>query len=105
MTNSKGPVFIRFSAGRTPGIFSILLTLVGLAVLFVAGVWLFMIAATLLVLALPYLWWKKRKIQQQVAAMMQAQQAAYQTHAGNSSQQANESGVVIEGEVLTKRNE
>lgn len=105
MTNPTGLVFIRLNAGRRPGFLSVLLALAGLALLFVAGVWLFMLAATLLVLALPYLWWKKRKFQQQVAAMMQAQQAAYQQASGQSNQQHNQEGVVIEGEVLTKRNE
>ena len=105
MTNPRGPMFIRFNSGRTPGVMSVLLTLVLLAVLFVAGVWLFMIAATLLVLALPYLWWKKRKFQQQVAAMMQAQQHAYQGQTGTENSPASHGGVVIEGEVLTKRSE
>lgn len=105
MTAPKGPVFIRFGSGRTPGLFSVLLTLLILAVLFVAGVWLFMLAATVLVLALPYLWWKKRKLQQQVAAMMQAQQAAYHGQSARDPGDLDQSGVVIEGEVITKRSE
>lgn len=112
MSQGKGPIFIRLGGtGRNPGWFGILLSLLVLAVLLVAGVWLFMIAATLLVLALPYLWWKKRKFQQQVAAMMAAQQAAQQaayrqqTGADPAAPNNTRSGVVIEGEILHKHNE
>lgn len=110
MSQGKGPVFIRLGTpGRAPSWLGVLLGIVALAVMLVAGVWLFMIAATLLVLALPYLWWKKRKFERQVAAMMAAQQAAYGQasygQAAQSKQQPSEQGVVIEGEVLQKHNE
>ena len=51
-----------------------------------------MIAATLFVLMLPWLWWKKRKL---IERMQQAQ-AAYQAQ----QQDPTASGVIIEGEVV-----
>lgn len=112
----KGPVFIQFKGGRPASWFSLLLLIAGGLFLFVFGVWLLMIVATLLVLLLPYLWWKKRKLMRQMQAHMQQfsqQQAgaepadinpAAQTQTRPQQPGANP-GLVIEGEVLQKRQE
>jgi hypothetical protein len=112
----KGPVFIQFKSGRPVSWFSLLLLIVGGLFLLVFGVWLLMIVATLLVLLLPYLWWKKRKLMRQMQAHMQqfAQQQANAEPAdinpaakpqAGTQQQGPASGLVIEGEVLQKRQE
>lgn len=112
----KGPVFIQFKGGRPTGWLSLLLLVAGGLFLLVFGVWLLMIVATLLVLLLPYLWWKKRKLMRQMQAHMQ-QFGQQQAGAGpadinpasepptRASQPGAVSGLVIEGEVLQKRQE
>lgn len=112
----KGPVFIQFKGGRPTGWFSLLLLIVGALFLLVFGVWLLMIVATLLVLLLPYLWWKKRKLMRQMQAHMQ-QFAEQQTGSepadinpaapsqARAQPSGTNSGLVIEGEVLQKRQE
>jgi len=112
----RGPVFIQFKGGRPRGWFNLLLLLVGGLFLLVFGVWLLLIVATLLVLFLPYLWWKKRKLVKQMQAHMQqfAQQqgssapedmnpASQPQH--KSQNHSSAPGLVIEGEVLQKRQE
>ncbi len=112
----KGPVFIQFKSGRPASWFSLLLLVAGGLFLFVFGVWLLMIVATLLVLLLPYLWWKKRKLMRQMQAHMQQfsqQQAGAEAADINPATQSQtrtqqpgaNSGLVIEGEVLQKRQE
>lgn len=111
----KGPVFIQFKNGRPASWFSLLLLVAGGLFLLVFGVWLLMIVATLLVLLLPYLWWKKRKLMRQMQAHMQqfAQQQAGSEAADinpaaphtRTEQSGTNSGLVIEGEVLQKRQE
>lgn len=112
----KGPVFIQFKGGRPASWISVFVLIAGGLFFLVFGVWLLMIVATLLVLSLPYLWWKKRKLMQQVQAQMQQfqQYQSTQSHetfnepstaAGDQTNQAMASGVVIEGEVLQKRQE
>ncbi|TXH94307.1 MAG: hypothetical protein E6Q75_13515 [Rheinheimera sp.] len=112
----KGPVFIQFKSGRPASWFSLLLLIAGALFLFVFGVWLLMIVATLLVLLLPYLWWKKRKLMRQMQAHMQQfrqQQAGAEPADINTAGQGQSpvqqpkgnSGLVIEGEVLQKRQE
>lgn len=112
----KGPVFIQFKSGRPASWFSLLLLIVGALFLLVFGVWLLMIVATLLVLLLPYLWWKKRKLMRQMQAHIQQfsqQQTSSEPADINPSAQAQtpprqpgaNSGLVIEGEVLQKRQE
>lgn len=109
----RGPVFIQVKGGRPAGWLSLLLLIAGALFLLVFGVWLLMILATLLVLFLPYLWWKKRKLMRQMQAHMQQyteQQGSAPTDINPSSQPARQarqtgadSGFVIEGEVLQKR--
>lgn len=112
----KGPVFIQFKSGRPASWFSLLLLVAGGLFLLVFSVWLLMIVATLLVLLLPYLWWKKRKLMRQMQAHMQqfAQQQAGSEAADinpaaaphtRTEQSGTNSGLVIEGEVLQKRQE
>ncbi|MDZ7869678.1 MAG: hypothetical protein U5L02_10880 [Rheinheimera sp.] len=110
----KGPVFIQFKSGRPASWFNVLLLLAGGLFLLVFGVWLLLIVATLLVLFLPYLWWKKRKLVQQMQAQMdqfrQSQpndqnEGAAGPGTANRANDATASGLVIEGEVLQKRQE
>ncbi|ALZ76837.1 hypothetical protein [Rheinheimera sp. F8] len=110
----KGPVFIQLKSGKPASWFSLLLLVAGGLFLLVFGVWLLLIVATLLVLLLPYLWWKKRKLVQQMQAQMdqfRQSQPNYQndTAAGpataNRTNASAASGLVIEGEVLQKRQE
>lgn len=110
----KGPVFIQLKSGRPANWFSLLLLLLGGLFLLVFGVWLLLIVATLLVLLLPYLWWKKRKLMQRMQAQMdqfRQSQPNYQNEAAAGPTTANRannsaaSGLVIEGEVLQKRQE
>ena len=82
----------QFGQGKKPGFFSILLIVLTVGLFFVFGIGLLMIAATLLVLMLPWLWWKKRKL----FARMREAQAAYQAQ----QQDPSASGVIIEGEVV-----
>jgi len=112
----KGPIFIQYKGGRPSSWFSLVLLIAGGLFLLVFGVWLLMIVATLLVLLLPYLWWKKRKLMRQMQAHMQ-QFSQHQTGAEpadinpaaqaqtRSSQPGANQGLVIEGEVLQKRQE
>lgn len=114
----KGPVFIQLKSGRPANWFSVVLLLIGGVFLLFFGVWLLMIVATLLVLLLPYLWWKKRKLMRQMQAQMDQFRQYQQSASGQSSdqsadgsfatgrpQQTQQSGLVIEGEVLQKRQE
>lgn len=111
----KGPVFIQLKSGRPANWFSLLLLLVGGLFLLVFGVWLLLIVATLLVLLLPYLWWKKRKLVQKMQAQMdqfRQSQANSQNDMGTAgattahrADHTAPSGLVIEGEVLQKRQE
>lgn len=112
----KGPMFIQFKSGRPSSWFSVIFLLIGGLFLLVFGVWLLMIVATLLVLLLPYLWWKKRKLMRQMQAHMQQftqHQQGKEPADINPSHQSNQSaraksadaGLVIEGEVLQKRQE
>jgi hypothetical protein len=82
----------QFGQGKKPGFFSLLLIVLTVGLFFVFGIGLLMIAATLVVLMLPWLWWKKRKL---IARMREAQ-AAYQAQ----QQDPSASGVIIEGEVV-----
>jgi hypothetical protein len=111
----KGPVFIQLKSGRPANWFSLILLLAGGLFLLVFGVWLLLIVATLLILLLPYLWWKKRKLVQKMQAQMdQFRQSQANNHndmgaAGASTAHRADhpapSGLVIEGEVLQKRQE
>ncbi|OBP14363.1 hypothetical protein A5320_11325 [Rheinheimera sp. SA_1] len=84
----------QFGQGKRPGFFTLIVIAFALGLFLVFGIGLLMIAATLLVLMLPWLWWKKRKL---VARMQQAQ-AAYQAQ----QQDPAASGVIIEGEVVQR---
>lgn len=84
----------QFGQGKKPGFFSLLIIAFALGLFLVFGIGLLMIAATLLVLMLPWLWWKKR----QLIARMQQAQAAYQAQ----QQDPAANGVIIEGEVLQR---
>ncbi len=64
----------QFGQGKKPGFLSLIVIAFALGLFLVFGIGLLMIAATLLVLMLPWLWWKKRKL---IERMRQAQ-AAYQ---------------------------
>lgn len=112
-SGQKGPLFFQFKSGRPTSWFSLLMLLVAGVFLFMFGIWLLLIVATILVLLLPYLWWKKRKFIRQVKAQMdryeqQQQQASGQPTDINPptsrSQKPEQSGgLVIEGQVLQKR--
>ncbi|RVU37527.1 hypothetical protein EOE67_10100 [Rheinheimera riviphila] len=82
----------QFGQGKKPGFLSLIVIALALGLSLVFGIGLLMIAATLLVLMLPWLWWKKRKL---IERMRQAQ-AAYQAQ----QQDPAASGVIIEGEVI-----
>jgi|GEM_PF-2339473 len=82
----------QFGQGKRPGFLSLIVIAFALGLFLVFGIGLFMIAATLLVLMLPWLWWKKRKL---IERMRQAK-AAYQAQ----QQDPAASGVIIEGEVI-----
>lgn len=82
----------QFAQGKKPSFFSLLLIALALGFFLVFGIGLLMIAATLLVLLLPWLWWKRRKLM----ARMQQAQASYQAQ----QQDPMASGVIIEGEVV-----
>lgn len=84
----------QFGQGKRPGIFSLIVIGFAIGLFLVFGIGLLMIAATLLVLMLPWLWWKKRKL---IERMRQAQ-AAYQAQ----QQDPAASGVIIEGEVVQR---
>jgi Zn-dependent protease with chaperone function len=84
----------QFGQGKRPGFFTLIVIAFALGLFLVFGIGLLMIAATLLVLMLPWLWWKKRKL---IARMQQAQ-AAYQAQ----QQDPAASGVIIEGEVVQR---
>ena len=84
----------QFGQGKKPGFFSLIVIVLALGLFLVFGIGLLMIAATLLVLMLPWLWWKKRKL---IERMQQAQ-AAYQAQ----QQDPSASGVIIEGEVVQR---
>lgn len=84
----------QFGQGKRPGIFSLIVIGFAIGLFLVFGIGLLMIAATLLVLMLPWLWWKKRKL---IERMRQAQ-AAYQAQ----QQDPSASGVIIEGEVVQR---
>jgi len=84
----------QFGKGKKPGFLSLIVIALALGLFLVFGIGLLMIAATLLVLMLPWLWWKKRKL---IARMQQAQ-AAYQAQ----QQDPSASGVIIEGEVVQR---
>ena len=84
----------QFGQGKKPGFFSLIVIVLALGLFLVFGIGLLMIAATLLVLMLPWLWWKKRKL---IERMQQAQ-AAYQAQ----QQDPAASGVIIEGEVVQR---
>lgn len=84
----------QFGQGKKPGFLSLIVIALALGLFLVFGIGLLMIAATLLVLMLPWLWWKKRKL---IERMRQAQ-AAYQAQ----QQDPAASGVIIEGEVLDR---
>jgi len=83
----------QFGQGKRPGFFSLIVIALALGLFLVFGIGLLMIAATLFVLMLPWLWWKKRKL---IERMQQAQ-AAYQ-----AQQDPAASGVIIEGEVVQR---
>lgn len=84
----------QFGQGKKPGLLSLVVVGLSIGIFLVFGIGLLMIAATLLVLMLPWLWWKKRKL---IERMQQAQ-AAYQAQ----QQDPSASGVIIEGEVLQR---
>lgn len=84
----------QFGQGKKPGFLSLIVIAVALGLFLVFGIGLLMIAATFLVLMLPWLWWKKRKL---LERMRQAQ-AAYQAQ----QQDPAASGVIIEGEVVQR---
>lgn len=84
----------QFGQGKRPGFFSLLVIGLALGLFLVFGIGLLMIAATLVVLMLPWLWWKKRKL---IERMRQAQ-AAYQAQ----QQDPSASGFIIEGEVVQR---
>jgi hypothetical protein len=88
----QNPFMFRMGA-KPPGLFGLLLIAVGLLFFIVFGVGILMLAATLAVLLLPWLWWKRRQLMQKMAA---ARSQYEQQQASPSSQ----SGVVIEGEVI-----
>jgi hypothetical protein len=83
----------QFGQGKRPGFLSLIVIALALGLFLVFGIGLLMIAATLFVLMLPWLWWKKRKL---IERMKQAQ-AAYQ-----AQQDPAASGVIIEGEVVQR---
>lgn len=83
----------QFGQGKRPGFFSLIVIAFALGLFLVFGIGLLMIAVTLFVLMLPWLWWKKRKL---IERMQQAQ-AAYQAQQGHAT-----SGVIIEGEVVQR---
>lgn len=97
---TQGPIRIQWIYQNSPrrNWFQLLIGAVTLALLLFFGVWLFMIAATLLVLALPYFWWKKRKLMAKMAQMQQ--EYAYQHAKGASSTASHPDGVVIDGEII-----
>lgn len=84
----------QFGQGKKPGFLSLIVIALALGLFLVFGIGLLMIAATFLVLMLPWLWWKKRKL---LERMRQAQ-AAYQAQ----QQDPATSGVIIEGEVVQR---
>lgn len=84
----------QFGQGKKPGFLSLIVIAFALGLFLVFGIGLLMIAATFLVLMLPWLWWKKRKL---LERMRQAQ-AAYQAQ----QQDPAASGVIIEGEVVQR---
>jgi UPF0716 family protein affecting phage T7 exclusion len=87
----------QFGTGKKPGFFTLLLIGISVGLFLVFGIGLLMIAATLLVLMLPWLWWKKRQLIQR----MQQAQAEYQAQ----QQDPSASGVIIEGEILQREPE
>jgi membrane protein implicated in regulation of membrane protease activity len=97
---TQGPIRIQWIYQNSPrrNWFQLLIGAVTLALLLFFGVWLFMIAATLLVLALPYFWWKKRKLMAKMAQMQQ--EYAYQQAKGASPTDTSHAGVVIDGEII-----
>ncbi len=84
----------QFGQGKKPGFFSLIVIALALGLFLVFGIGLLMIAATLLVLMLPWLWWKKRKLIERI----QQAQAAYQAQQTDPAA----SGVIIEGEVVQR---
>ena len=82
----------QFGQGKRPGFLGLLFIALFLGLFLVFGIGLLMIAATIFVLMLPWLWWKKRKFFEQ----MRQAQAAYQAQ----QQDPTASGVIIEGEVV-----
>ncbi len=97
---TQGPIRIQWIYQNSPrrNWFQLLIGAMALALLLFFGVWLFMIAATLLVLALPYLWWKKRKLMAKMAQMQQ--EYAYQHAKGAAPSADHHEGVVIDGEII-----
>ncbi len=102
---AQGPLFIRVGTGKKPGFLHLLLLIGGALLLLTFGVWLLMIFLTLGVLLLPYLWWKKRKLIKTMQEQMAQYQQQQQAQAGQTGREESTSGVVIEGEVLQKRQE
>jgi len=86
----------QFGQGKKPGVISLIVIGLTLGLVLVFGIGLLMIAATLFVLLLPWLWWKKR----QLVARMQQAHAVYQ-----SQQDLAGAGVIIEGEVVYPQGE
>lgn len=97
---TQGPIRIQWIYQNSPrrNWFQLLIGAMALVLLLFFGVWLFMIAATLLVLALPYFWWKKRKLMAKMAQMQQ--EYAYQHAKGAAPKADHQDGVVIDGEII-----
>ncbi len=92
--NGSPKMQFQFGSGKKPSLVSVILIAITLALFLVFGIGLLMIVATLLVLMLPWLWWKKRQLIQR----MQQAKTAYQAQ----QQDPSASGVVIEGEVVER---
>ena len=84
------PFMFRFKQAKPPGLFGLFFILAGTLFLLVFGVGMLMLAATLAVVLLPWLWWKRRQFMQRMA----------QAQAQQQTMDPSSSGVVIEGEVL-----
>lgn len=97
---TQGPIRIQWIYQNSPrrNWAQLLIGAIALAFLLFFGVWLFMIAATLLVLALPYFWWKKRKLMAKMAQMQQ--EYAYQHAKETQPTSSHQDGVTIDGEII-----
>lgn len=105
------PFSFRLNTAKPPGLFSIFLIIMGLVVFLFFGIGILMLAATVAVLLLPWIWWKRRQL---LKAM--AQQRAYDTADGAVYRENNYrsedagpdsgsvQGIIIEGEVIDKTN-